>query len=259
MRLNSGSLVALAAMVAVSAHADQCPRASLGYVDAHDHALLGMGWNQPSVDLPDGVSSAPVDVSGEAWSSPGIAFGGVVLYFRTREYEATYQAATIGSTTSISELVIPTVYASFADLDPSDNSGSLTVTVTPTGRPPMSFVVDALAHCFDMSGAEFLELPNIMTCSIEATGVAWYGGARYRSAILGYLSDTVPPKMMFGDVFANTGPRPLSGVGTPVVYVFFQDCCIGDNSGGFSVDVRLDDFVPVREATWGKIKASWYR
>jgi hypothetical protein len=115
-------------------------------------------------------------------------------------------------------------------------------------------VVDARAHCFEMSAAEVIQLTSNLTCTIKAVGGASHGWAGYKSAIISYLSDTRPPLVMFSEVFANAGERDLGGLGTPIVYQFFQDSYAGDNSGGFDIEVRLDDFVLVEQTTWGRVK-----
>jgi hypothetical protein len=235
--------------------ADECRQVALGYVDAMNNALIGDGsWNQPTVTLPTGTTSATVTVAGTAWAEPNVQFGGVVLFYRTALSAATYKAAPVGAVTTITGLTEPIVYASFADLDPSDNLGALTVTVTPA-QGPASMVIDARAHCFTMSDAAVMELGTLRTCTIEATGEAFHDERQYASAILSYLSDNNPPKRMFGEVFSGAGERQLLGLGTRTLYIFFQDCCIGDNSGGFEIRVKLDDpYVPVEETTWGQIK-----
>jgi len=131
------------------------------------------------------------------------------------------------------------------------------VEVTNVPGTPLYMIVDARAHCFTMSNAAVMELETTRTCTIEATGEAFHDERQYASAILSYLSNTTPPKRMFGEVFSGAGEQALTGLGSPTLHVFFQDCCTGDNSGGFDIMVKLDDpYVPVKDATWGQIKAT---
>lgn len=232
-------------------------------IDGAENAIFGGEYAH--FHLEEGITALEVSVAGTAYCAPDRPFDAILAVYHCAPDHLRHVA--IGED---SDLVIDDLrpgYGAidffFVDDDPSDNSGSYVVSVTPDAGPPFDdVVVSARDHAIDVSRAVTTVLPAGCLLA-EANGDAWwahYGqhpdSGHYVNVVLMYDDLSTPSQRVFVTVDIEGDVTELAGYAGDTLWAFVTDVSgiVFDNGGQVTVTLESGPS-PAHTVSWGMIKS----